>query len=60
MVYHHFSSDENNLIWGHELDYSLSRSFGPKLNVLLKGAKFTSDYVHPDVTKFWLQTVYTY
>ena len=60
VVYHRFQSDVIGQTWGHELDYSAARAFGLNLNVLLKGAVFDGDSSRPDVTKFWLQTVYTF
>lgn len=59
-VYHDFASSTDNQTWGHELDLSAARSFGKHFSVLLKYADFDSDSVRPDVTKFWLQTVYRY
>lgn len=60
VVYHRFQSHVTGQTWGHELDFSAARAFGPNLNVLLKGAVFDGDYGRPDVTKFWLQAVYTF
>ena len=59
-VYHDFESETDSQTWGHELDLSASRSFGKHFSVLLKYADFDSDSARPDVTKFWLQTVYLY
>lgn len=60
VVYHRFQSHVTGQTWGHELDFSAARAFGPNLNVLLKGAVFDGDSGRPDVTKFWLQAVYTF
>ena len=60
VAFHHFSSDEGNQSWGTEWDFSLARAFGPKLSVLAKAGNFTSSSSRPDVTKFWLQAVYSY
>ena len=60
VVYPRFQSHVTGQTWGHELDFSAARAFGPNLNVLLKGAVFDGDYGRPDVTKFWLQAVYTF
>ena len=60
VVYHMFDTATRTRSLGQELDLSIARGFGSHVKGLIKYADFQSDSALPDVTRFWIQMVYTY
>jgi hypothetical protein len=59
--YHQFDSDAGSLDFGHELDLSLSRKFGPRVTALVKYADFHRNRpTYPNVQKVWAQVDFVY
>jgi hypothetical protein len=59
-VYHNFQSVTNNLDYGNEYDFLITKKFGKHYHLLAKYAYYDGDNSAPgkyvnDVHKFWLQ-----
>ena len=59
-VYHDFSASDGGAAYGTEIDLSITRPINQKISALLKFADFNGAGPRPDVTKIWLQAVYTF
>ncbi len=59
-LYHDFSSSSGSISYGNELNISAARKLTDDINLLAKFASFDGTNGRPNVTKFWLQTVFKF
>lgn len=55
LAWHDFQAQAVGRNYGSEWDASIGRQFGNRIDVLLKGARYTADGFGTDATKLWLQ-----
>jgi len=54
-VYHNFQSVTNNIDYGNEYDFLVTKKFGKHYQLLAKYAYYDADEYKTDTHKFWLQ-----
>jgi len=55
LAWHDFQAEAVARDYGTEWDVSIGRRFGERIDVLLKGARYSADSFSTDTTKIWLQ-----
>lgn len=60
IAWHDYQSDRANIHYGQEWNTSLSWSFAPKWNAMLKHANYSAYDIGLDVSKTWISLEYVY
>ena len=60
LAWHDFRADAVSRSYGTEWDASVGHKFNPHCELLLKGARYSSDGLAADTRKLWLQVMLSY